>query len=466
MRVCVELLGLDDGFSKSIDSEIRKNWPKDVLVIDSDTDVPKGVQALLLVGERESSHSSEPFALVDRINTTRLNLNQILYEINARLGKMTSSDLISANPVSFVKSQSKDISRRDLFAGLKKGFTSYSDAPYVFADECETKYGCTKCVQICPLNALKSDLYSLTVNESVCNRCGLCSAVCPVGAIQLPRFSERAFLGLIDGLQKSGIVRKSLLFTCDASKVEPIPWLHVEEVADVGMIGTKHIALAATSGLGAVIVFCADGSCSGRSNAKEAVKKISNAYGENASIVYYLEGEKDRPAIKSIHEMSRARSESISHMYDVWENYVRALKSLCRQDAVVTELGLSELNVSDTCTLCEACVMSCPHRCLNVINGVLQFNTVSCTGCGYCARICPEYSITISSLGHMTEFRSKNVYVDEIINCERCGKPVGSARFLKRVSILLGNSDSMIMYCNNCKQAIAFNKLLGRNLSK
>ena len=62
----------------------------------------------------------------------------------------------------------------------------YSDAPVVYTDICEAKYGCSKCVQTCPTHALSIVNGSVVLQEQDCSRVGLCTAVCPVSAHTTP----------------------------------------------------------------------------------------------------------------------------------------------------------------------------------------------------------------------------------------------------------------------------------------
>lgn len=405
---------MGDEFSRIVDFEIRRNWSANTVIINAGNNIPKGIQAILTVGKGNTSHPAEAFVLIDKVDTRHLDLTQTLYEINAKLGKMIGSDLLIDEPSSFVNNKNGNLSRRDLVTGLRKDTISYLDAPHVFSSMCETRYGCTKCVEACPVNAITTDGHSVKIDESACTRCGICSASCPVSAVQMPRFSENAFVGLLTGLDKLPTDRKTLVFTCDASKVEPAPWIHVEEVSDVGSIGARHLTLAASSGLGAVIVYCADGSCSGKEKVRQAAEKIANILGTNAPIVAYLEGEKNHTKIRTIHEVSRSIPEVVSLTGKAWENYVKALKSLYREDTLAVGLGLTSIEVTDSCTLCEECVSSCPHQALKINNGSLHFDASSCTGCGYCATICPEHSITIKPLEHLNKLHARIVYKNKI----------------------------------------------------
>jgi DNA-directed RNA polymerase subunit RPC12/RpoP len=58
--------------------------------------------------------------------------------------------------------------------------------------------------------------------------------------------------------------------------------------------------------------------------------------------------------------------------------------------------------------------------------------------------------------------RETAVSQDEVVPCARCGKPLESARLLKKVVTLLGREDPMMKYCNDCKQRLAFESLLKR----
>ena len=44
--------------------------------------------------------------------------------------------------------------------------------------------GCTKCVQVCPVNAIPYTPYEKhTIDQELCTRCDSCREVCPVLAI-------------------------------------------------------------------------------------------------------------------------------------------------------------------------------------------------------------------------------------------------------------------------------------------
>ncbi len=73
----------------------------------------------------------------------------------------------------------------------------FDDAAVVDSDKCVL---CLTCVRICPHGAVSVDDEKKSAHVSLitCQRCGICAAECPVGAIQLPRYTDeqiRAELG-------------------------------------------------------------------------------------------------------------------------------------------------------------------------------------------------------------------------------------------------------------------------------
>ncbi len=63
------------------------------------------------------------------------------------------------------------------------------DAAIVDTDKCVL---CLTCMRICPHGAVSIDIDNKAVSVSAvaCQRCGICAVQCPVGAIQLPRYTD------------------------------------------------------------------------------------------------------------------------------------------------------------------------------------------------------------------------------------------------------------------------------------
>jgi len=70
--------------------------------------------------------------------------------------------------------------------------------------------GCGACVEVCSYRALqlvevRKDLKKAQCNPVLCRGDGLCSSVCPTGAIRLKHFTEEQILSEIDGLMEEGL---------------------------------------------------------------------------------------------------------------------------------------------------------------------------------------------------------------------------------------------------------------------
>ncbi|HUI86794.1 MAG TPA: 4Fe-4S binding protein [Nitrososphaerales archaeon] len=455
MKVCLEIGTGAEAFLDLLSAEVEKSWAPGVSVISSEDEVPRGVEGILAVGPGAKPRSAEGLLVVDSIDTSRLGQDQILFQTSAKLGRMVSSDLVKTKSRA-PSGPSQGMSRRDLLFGFRGATRGYTDAPAVFDSICDSKYGCTKCVDTCPSDALAIAGGSVAVDEAKCTRCGECAAVCPTSAIQLPRFSEEAFLGLLEGLKKSGAPAKALVLTCDASKLDPLPWTFVEQVKDVGAMGPRQLALAASSGLAAVVVYCSDGRCVGAESAKAAAASVSLLLepqreltvefaqgGDGAARIKEIRARLDKQLVPRISPKERRLS------------YTTALVSLARPGAPAEGLGLTDLKVSDTCTLCGTCVKSCPHVAIAMTPERLIFDSSWCTGCGYCAQLCPEKSITLVPLKMLSGLGKRTVFSDVVVNCARCGQPIGSAGLLRRVTALVGKEDPMMKYCQSCKQIVA-----------
>ena len=217
------------------------------------------------------------------------------------------------------------MSRRDFLSGAIRKSSQPNDAPVVLQDSCEARFGCRKCVDACPApGALTIESKSVVVSSEHCIRCGLCAGVCPVAAIQIPGISEEAYRGLLAAIQDSPAPKKTLVITCDEQSVHPLPWMDVEQVPGVGVMGVRQLAMAANSSVSEVIVYCPDGLCAGKENAKRAANLISSVANEATPVVSYVEGKDGAAQIERIHNSARKREGTLALTATPWRDYVES----------------------------------------------------------------------------------------------------------------------------------------------
>ncbi len=464
MKVLVYCNGLEAKITDKITAHINSKWAEATIYTNVDAAAPPIIRdtPIVLAIRKPVSPSDQPKAslreTVEVINTD--SLEEILFRVDAKLGKLIKSDKAF---VTKEISSSRAMSRREFFQlGFPRNSPTRYDLPVVSADSCEAKFGCSKCVDACPSpGALKIENESVKVSNEYCIRCGLCAGVCPVAAIQIPELSEDAYEGLLNAIKSSSAPTKSLVVTCDERNVTPRPWVDIEEVPGIGVMGVRQIVRAAAS-IDVLIVHCADGECVAKDNVRQALNLISSLSDKDGPTLAYLEGKVDSTRLDAIIKSSHPRDKAISALESPWKNYVKSLNALCRGGLQTTGLGLTNMIVSESCTLCNACVESCPHQALAIQRENLNFTSEECTGCGLCAELCPEHSITLSKMNGPITLTTRTVYRDEMIKCARCNDPYVSVKMFKKVSAMLPGNEEVIKLCPKCRQAEIYEKIFGQ----
>ena len=117
----------------------------------------------------------------------------------------------------------------------------------------------------------------------------------------------------------------------------------------------------------------------------------------------------------------------------------------------------------DRCTMCLACVGSCPEAALldHAESPQLRFIESNCVQCGLCAATCPEQAITlIPRLDLTPEARAPRVLNEAVtFNCTRCGKPMGTEKLVLamverlRTHSMFAGEDSLarLRMCGDCR---------------
>ena len=387
--------------------------------------------------------------------------DELLFRVDAKLGRLVRSDM-AAQRRSLVRTGGA-VSRRDLFLGLRHLYQVASGLPVRLAERCEAKYGCARCAEACPIDAIAINGIEVTVDEKRCEECGLCAAACPTAALQMPWFSEDSLLGLLDGADESAVGAKTLVLTCKRESVPVEPWMDVEEVHDVGAVGRQQLAVAASSSVGAVVVYCADGLCRGSKGAKEAAGAVSAALERQPSagsgpgkVVAYVEGNATEEIVR-LHRAAWPDQPPPSPRGTGWKGYAGAMNRLAPRGAPALGLGFTEARVGDACNLCGECAKSCPHGAFRLSRGELGFAPGECTGCGLCARVCPEGAIDLVPAGAETKFPMavSTVRRDAVVTCRGCGKELGTRRFLEQVSGQASIDFENLRYCPGCSRKMS-----------
>ena len=122
---------------------------------------------------------------------------------------------------------------------------------------------------------------------------------------------------------------------------------------------------------------------------------------------------------------------------------------------------------ADRCTMCLACVGSCPEGALSDNAEVLQlrFIEAKCVQCGLCAKTCPEKAIQLTPRLNLdaSAKRPRVLNQAELAECTRCGKSLGPRKLLDNMRARLSGHSmfaddkarARLMMCGGRLRAIA-----------
>ncbi|HEH9427508.1 TPA: 4Fe-4S binding protein [Aeromonas sobria] len=350
--------------------------------------------------------------------------------------------------------------------------------------------GCSRCLDVCPTDALKPINGRIQIDPHLCQGFGSCASACPTGAIAYHQpdanTSGDYLLRLLKHYREAGGEAPQLLIAGENERewVEaaltrlPANWLPVwvEESASLG-IESWFAALA----YGASAVRIALGK-----DAPESVRALVER--ELASAAVLLAGAglsadcialfnpdagepvSGQPAVALLENPLKG---------DKRENLFAAFDALwlanegSREPLAVPHgapYGSVELKEAD-CTLCMGCVAVCPSRALHAVGHTpgLNFIEQDCIQCGMCEKACPEQAIVlVPRLQPVPETRRavQSLKAEEAACCIRCSKPFAPASMIRRIQQkLAGHSHfqneaaQRLLMCEDCRVKDVFTAL-------
>lgn len=216
------------------------------------------------------------------------------------------------------------------------------------------QHTCDACRQACPAQAISFSASTVTLDNDRCIRCGHCTFVCPVDALEDLPTARRSY-------RQQTLVAP---FTAQAASVEELLMWHLQyqirglEI-DIDAYPTWALAVAALN-----IRLRALG---------EPLWQVipPSAKRVNVARRHLLHVSEEKVQTASVNPSPRLRRSRMPHMQDY------AL----------------QLDIA-SCVLCGACERVCQEKAIQIGERALRAEMSRCTGCNNCAVVCPTKAIT------------------------------------------------------------------------
>jgi ferredoxin len=334
--------------------------------------------------------------------------------------------------------------------------------------------GCTQCIDVCSTGAISSVLKEnrVVVEPHLCMGCGGCATVCPSGAMTYayPRVADTGarLKAALKAYRAAGGRNPRLLFhnTTDGRELLaqlarrgrglpadliPVEVLHVAAIGIDLVLGAIALGAAQVVVLGAGSEAAAYVEAGGRQVALAQELLAGFGYeGERACwlpVADMAEAERrlwalPRPAAlpEAGFNLGNDKRGTLDFVFEHLRSHAPK-----KTDAIALKSGAPYGSVEvnkEKCTLCMACVGSCPEGALldSKETPALRFLEQNCVQCGLCVRTCPEEALSLQPrlllTGQAKAARTLNEA--QAFNCIKCGKPFGTKQMVDGMLSRLG----------------------------
>jgi Fe-S-cluster-containing hydrogenase component 2 len=339
--------------------------------------------------------------------------------------------------------------------------------PEICAHGRSGKRGCTRCIDVCPAEAIVSIGEAVVVNPYLCQGGGGCAMVCPSGAMTYayPRPGDllAGLRQLLRDYRDAGGVTPSILFHDEASGAaleaglgEAMP-AHVLPVAleEIGSAGMDVWLGCLAYGAEAVVLLTCDRTppqiIAALHEQVATARALLGGMGYREDRLRIVNG--DQPvstlqAISSLPEGEARQPATFAALGGDKRGSLRLalvhLQDHAPDSKRITPLErgapFGDVRVdAAACTLCMSCVSSCPTHALQDGRGLpqLNFREWNCIQCGLCERTCPEDAITLQArFLHDAEARERprTLHEEQPVCCVACGKPFATRKMLDKLT--------------------------------
>ncbi len=345
------------------------------------------------------------------------------------------------------------------------------------------KVACRQCIDACPAEAIQSLVDRIEVNPYLCQGGGSCTTVCPSGAIRYLypslRDNGKRMRDMLVVYQQQGGSHPIILFHSESYSPEMylqhydnlLP-LEVEELGSVGMdLCLSALAYGATQ-----VVLHVDDQVPGSTRASlaaqvEWIEALLVGLGMDRACISLCAADAALPEIEAapkvemaIHDVPPAKRNAI---YQALDHLVTSLKTSLDQVELPASAPFGEAIIdAEKCTLCMACVGSCPGKALqdgsNREVPEVFFIESNCLQCGACVQTCPEDAISLQPrllFDPETRNRARALNRDTPFACISCGKPFAPTSVIHKMQEKLkdhhmfGSDRALdrLKMCDNCR---------------
>jgi len=355
--------------------------------------------------------------------------------------------------------------------------------PSICAHAVNGKTVCRQCIDACPAAAIQSLGERIEVNPYLCQGGGSCTTVCPSGAIRylyptLRDNGKRMRNMLAEYLQQGG---KQPIVLFHSENYAPEQYLQaydnvlplvVEELASVGM----DLCLSALAYGAMQVALHADEQVPRSSLANlnlqvDWIQELLIGLGLDRSCVAICSPEAAlaevdawNGAATALHDMPQGKRSAI---YLALDHLATSLQPQVDRVDLPPAAPFGDVAVdAEKCTLCMACVGSCPGKALqdgsNREVPEVFFIESNCLQCGACVQTCPEDAITLHPrllFDHEIRNRARALNSDTPFACIACGKPFAPTSVIHKMQEKLkdhhmfGNPRALdrLKMCDDCR---------------